>query len=341
MRTVSSLIVARIPRGAERRGVDAVDLCLASGIDPAELDDIDGRIDAPRYLALWSEAMRRVADAGFPFDIAADVADTPNLLRFVCSSCANLGEALERASRYVRVMTDSVAWPLTVLADRTVLTIERPREAPLDCRALDEYATAELVTLARRFTGVVEAAPLEVRFAHAEPADRRRYDDLFRAPIRFSCPQTEVHFSRRAVALPLLEANPATQQYFERIAAKAMPAETSTTELVRARLLSAFTGQVPTLDQIATTLGMSARTLRRRLDGEETTFRVVLDDARMAIAKQHLAQRTVSIAELAFLLGFSDATAFHRAFKRWTGRTPQAFARGSTSRARPEHTREL
>ena len=90
-------------------------------------------------------------------------------------------------------------------------------------------------------------------------------------------------------------------------------------------------GHAPTLDEMAEALGTSGRTLRRRLQSEGQTFHGLLDEVRLAVAKRHIEARTLSLPELAFLLGFSEASAFHRAFRRWTGTTPQSYARAYRS----------
>ena len=81
----------------------------------------------------------------------------------------------------------------------------------------------------------------------------------------------------------------------------------------------------PTLDRLARRLHMSARTLHRRLAEESTTFRQVVSEVRQELAERHLREGKLAIAEIAFLLGFSEASAFHRAFKRWTGLSPQKY----------------
>lgn len=90
----------------------------------------------------------------------------------------------------------------------------------------------------------------------------------------------------------------------------------------------------PSLDRISTRLHMSARTLHRRLVEQGTTFRHVLADVRRELAERYLRERQLAIGEIGFLLGFSDTSAFHRAFKRWTGQAPLAFRHASNSAAR-------
>src|SRR5688572_19987334 len=122
---ISSRIVCRIVDAAESRGVDPLALCRAAGIDPLALRDVDAQIEIGSYLRLWAAAVERVDAPGFPLSVAETWSKTQNLLHFVCVSSADLGGALERASRYLRVMTNSVSWPLERMGDVMVLGMER------------------------------------------------------------------------------------------------------------------------------------------------------------------------------------------------------------------------
>jgi len=95
--------------------------------------------------------------------------------------------------------------------------------------------------------------------------------------------------------------------------------------VVRRRIREASHGPLPEMASVAAALAMSPRTLQRRLAGQRTTYRRLLSEVREDLACQHLAESRLSIAEIAFLLGFADVTSFHRAFKRWTGQTPRTY----------------
>ncbi len=343
---VSSSIVSRIVDAAVERGVDGDALCRAAGLDPAIVRDIDGQVEIVPYLRLWTEVTSRIEDPGFPLSIARSWSKGHNLLRFVCASSPTVGEALERSSRYLRLLTNAVTWPLERGDEISVLAMVRasaPAVTLAATRAPDEFGCAEVVTLVRAFTGV-DWSPREVRFAFPEPADATVHGDFFRARITFGQPRTEIHLSTSALELPLLGADPSVVAFFETYIEKllgtdrraptsptAAPAASIATVAgqVQAVLARNLRGDVPTLEAVATNLGISGRTLRRRLTVEETSFQRLVDETRFACARQHLEEGQLSVAEVAFLLGFSEPSAFHRAFKRWAGVTPQMYARGA------------
>jgi two-component system LytT family response regulator len=123
----------------------------------------------------------------------------------------------------------------------------------------------------------------------------------------------------RLVTSPLAARGPDTG------AIRARSAVETTSESLRRLLEQELCGGNPTLPHMATRLHMSARTLHRRLDEEGTAFRQVVDEVRRELAERHLRERVLPIGEIGFLLGFSESSAFHRAFKRWTGWRPLAY----------------
>jgi AraC-like DNA-binding protein len=331
---VSSLIVSRIVKAAVERGVDGDALCRAAGVGPDVVRDIDGQVEIGPYLRLWSEVTRRVADPGFPLSIARSWNKGHNLLRFVCGSSPTVGDALERSSRYLRLLTNAVTWPLERGDDVSVLAMVRAADVVSAVnRAPDEFGCAEVVTLIRAFTGV-SWDPREVRFAFPEPADSAAHRDFFGCAVLFAQPRTEIHLSTSALALPLLGADPSVVAFFEsyiekRLGVVPVATSASVADQVKEVLAKNLRGDVPTLEDVAERLAISGRTLRRRLTVEDTSFQRLVDETRFACARRHLEENHLSVAEVAFLLGFSEPSAFHRAFKRWAGVTPQVYARGA------------
>jgi len=333
--TISTRIVSRIVAAAASRGVDTDALLQSVGFEPADVADVDGRVDQTRYLQLWSAVVEVTKDPAFALEVARSCGEQHNLLRFICMTSANLGEAFERASRYLRVMTDSVSWPVENHGPITILTMVRHGEVQPECRFADEFGAGEIVALARMFTGA-PWDPIEVRFTHAAPESTAAHETFFGAPVRFGCARSEIRFATSTLQLPLVKADPPTVAFFEPYIDKILeqtPTKRSLAEDVRDVLSRGLRGEAPSLDQVAERLEMSGRTLRRRLQLEGTTFQAILDATRFEVAREHLASRRLSFAEISFLLGFSEPSAFHRAFRRWTGTTPQAFARSERGRS--------
>lgn len=327
--TVSSRIVSRIVENA-RPLVGDIDVLVRSvGLEPAQIDDIDARIDIAPYLRLWGVVVAAIGDSSFPLRVAASGNYVYNILRFVCMASQNLGEAFARASRYLAIMTDSVSWPIEMRGEQMVLAIERHAGAEMpEARWADDFALAELVAHMRLYSGR-EVGPTLVRFNYPEPQDTSALKEYFRAPLEFGVPRAEIHIAQSVLSAPLLKADPATVAFFERyienLLADGPPSKQFTSD-VRRVVANRLRGEAPTIAEVAAELGMSTRTLGRRLRLEGTTYQALLDDTRFALARQHIQTGHLSFAEISALLGFSEPSAFHRAFRRWTGMTPQGYA---------------
>ena len=187
----------------------------------------------------------------------------------------------------------------------------------------------EMVHAGRMLSGV-RYAPTRASFRHGRPGDGAAHDAFFGVPVAWGAVRTEVLVPPEVLALPLLKADPALAEFFERHALALLErfgSDAGIAQRLRASLTEELPRGLPTLESAAAALAMSTRTLRRRLQDEGTSFQAVLDEVRCELAKRYLAGPRLAVGEVAFLLGFCEPSTFHRAFKRWTGMTPQAFRR--------------
>jgi AraC-like DNA-binding protein len=173
-----------------------------------------------------------------------------------------------------------------------------------------------------------------VCFAHSQPADIHDHLAFFRAPVRFSTGMNGLFFPATLLNEPCVRNDPSLLTVLERYAAALLdrtPRGSGLAERVRATLLQEIREGEPKASNVANRLKMSVRTLNRLLGNEGTTFRELLDHLRNELAVRHLREDTLAIAEIAFLLGFSELSAFYRAFHRWTGQSPAEFRRSLRS----------
>lgn len=323
---ISSRIVCRLVMVARDRGVDVDSLLQAVGIDRAVLDDVDGMVPSERYLALWTQCVERT-DAVFPLDVARQAHETHNILRSVCGTCATVGEGLARASQYLRVLTNSVRWSLEPGEHTVALVVERSRWLP-EHRVTDEFALCEIVQAARVFSHA-EWRPQAVHFRHPAHEGAAALREFFAAPVHFSSSRAELAISLASLAVPLRQADPVAMAYFQADAEHWLEEENKLGPLGREVgnvVRSALVTDGVSVDRVAKRFGMSSRTLRRRLAAESISFQEIVDRARCSLAKHHVGERKLATSEIAFLLGFSEASAFHRAFRRWTAMTPGEYA---------------
>lgn len=333
--TSASIGALKVIEAAVDRGLDARTLCDAAAVDLQVCQRSEARIPYEWQVGLWEQAMRLLRDPSFPVFVATRFRPgTYDVPAFVCMTQPNLGAALRQGVRYTRIWTTTASWDFAVGPDETVMTLHldgggHGSESRLGVRCISESSLIELVFGGRGLTGVFWS-PREVRFSHARPRDSSAIESALEAPVKFSCAKTELVLDSSVMALPVLKADPDLAAFFEKQAdallARCVDAEPDSVGLrLRAALAEELRSGVPTLDSASARLGIGARTLRRRLQEESTTFHDVLDETRSELARLYIGAPKLAIGEVAFLLGFSEPSAFHRAFKRWTGMTPLAY----------------
>lgn len=170
--------------------------------------------------------------------------------------------------------------------------------------------------------------PAEVHLSHRQPSDLRPYRRFFRAPLRFDQERSELVFAAHWLDHPVATADPHLYRHLEKTAGQLHEtAHSDFTDRFRRTLRNSLAGEACTARSIAQRFGMHERTLNRRLRDAGTTFHQELDRVRLETARQLLEQTEKPLPRIADLLGYSDGTAFIRAFKRWTGLTPARWRR--------------
>jgi len=203
---------------------------------------------------------------------------------------------------------------------------------PQASRFTTEYAVGLTVTMSR-VLGAGRSDPLEARFSYSAPVYAEEYERILRLPIRFDAGEDGVLFPISMMDSLNPSADAALRQLLQRYAAEQLakiPTSARFSQRVRACIRSMLPLGSLTADTVAAQFRMSERTLRRRLQEETTSYQGILDDVRAELARHYLTQEKRGIDEVAFLLGFSDQSAFSKAFRRWIGQTPADFARANS-----------
>ncbi len=292
--------------------------------------DPEARVPHTQAIALWEAARTVTADPDLGIHVAEAIRPGAfGALEYAVRTSPDLGAGLGRLVRYHRALHDAAEVRLEVSGTRACLShrLPLPGGAP---RAVSEFVVTGWLQTLRRLTGR-EVRPIEVRFTHAQPADLSEHHRVFRAPLRFGHQRSELLFPAELLGCPLPEADPALHSIVElqlNTVLERLPAAGATVDRVRRVLAEELCDGEPTLDHVAGCLHVTSRTLHRRLEEEGTSFREVVTAVRRELAERYLGERRLTVAEIAFLLGYSEASAFHRAFRRWNGCSPRAFRAG-------------
>lgn len=330
--TFSVYITRGIVQYAARRGVNTEELCAAAGIEPALLQKPDQQIPGALHSAVWREAIKRTGDEnlglhlGEVFNLA-----TFGIVGYVLVNCQTLKEALEKLSRYTRLfsqgahihvsVTEGMAMcDCDVVDDLKNYLVDQPRHAI-------ESTFTSLLTATATLTG----QPLRLHsiwFQYPRPTDISEHKRIFQTGMHFSMPTNRIIFDANYLNWSVLSANSNLLSVFETHAEamlNAMNQEENYTQPVVRAIVQQLRGELPSIDTIAHGLAISTRQLQRELRAEGTSFQQLLDQTRKELALRHLKNLNTPIYDVAFLLGFSEPSAFHRAFKRWTGQTPRNY----------------
>ena len=334
MGSVSVVLVRPVAAAVGGASLDA--FWGATGLTPQLLADDDARISAPQLAAAWAEALRLTGNRLLPLQLAAAMPPGAfGIAEHVCRAAPTLGEALRRWVRYGNLLDDAVEIELEIEDDRAFLRVERESEAP-------SPASRELCwALAARYARELPAPPvrpLSVELAHPAPDDVAPFRAWFEAPVVFGAERTQLVLPRAALAASLGSPDPAPLAILTRAADELAP-QTSTASPTVARvkrvLHEALRSDDAQVEAVAKQLGLAARSLQRRLQDEGTSFQAVREDVRRTLAQRYV-DDGLAIAEISFLLGFSEPGALVRAFKRWTGLTPvESRARRAAAAAAP------
>lgn len=285
------------------------------------------RIPISRLSTLWQAIGQRSGDSNFGLHLseAADGRMNGGILSSVMMNCATLESALEKLARYHDLATDFVRLRLNREAGMAHLVWEATDTAiPLDRHYIETVFCGLVFPLRRLTQGQVQ--PVEICFTHARPADISEHRRIFDCPLRFDCLQNELILHSTDLARPIFQANPQLLRYLEQFTqetlAKLYPPDTWTEKVVDLIRAGLGRGEKPALDGIAGQLALGPRQLQNKLRQENCTYQALLDRVRKELALQYLHDPHMTVCEIAFLLGFSEQSAFNHAFKRWTGHQP-------------------
>lgn len=327
MGSVGAPVVRRIVEVS--RGPDRPDELLAGvGLSP----DVDRSawahefVEADAYYSLIERAAGP-DDHDLPFRYAEALRpDDLGALGLAVKTAPTVGDGLRRMVRYILVLSDTLEYELLDRSWGQVFALNGRPHNRRGAALANECALAAITSVVRQIVGT-EVRPREVTFRHAAPPTDRPHREFFGCPVGFEAPLDAVHLASDDLARPTLLADEGLSAFL-----LAQLDDLSTQRSERS-LVSAVCGAVadalpdgpPSRSQIARRLGMSERTLHRRLADHGESFQALATRARRDAAESLLRSRSSSVADVAFLTGFSDQSAFTRAFKRWTGETPAAF----------------
>ncbi len=324
--TCSTLLVNWLLQAGREFGGAVDDLPALVGVSARQLGDVDGRVPHQAIIALWVELAKRLADDRFGLRLSQRApGGLLSVLEHSLRRAPDLGEAWRRLLRYQRLTHDSAGLRLEERGDSVFLRFVPPvsEEVP---HHVAEWALASALLLGRRLT----ATPLHprcVRFTHPPPSELSEHHKVFGQKVFFLMPCCEVELDsaclRLAVKAGDVELAAVMERYVEE-RLRHIPNSVNLAGQVQRLVYQHLESGVPSAGTIARSLRLSERSLLRHLQQEGVSYRQIIDQVRKDLAAVYLHDRSLKLTEVAFLLGFSELSAFHRAYRRWTGHAPRA-----------------
>jgi AraC-like DNA-binding protein len=310
-------------------GFTPEELCVASGLDSARFAKPNADMSFYRLFDLYNAAERLTGDPSTGLRVGElDDPKLYGLLGYLAINSRTVGDALVRLTRYQSIRSQAASFKLKVTGKTAVLSYTYNIHVNADvARHEVEQTFCTVVQFCRVATGL-DWVPLELHFEHSKPISTTEHARIFRCPVRFGRPVTKLVFSSSFIDTPLKSIDPALGDILAEQAEEMLPEDARGKAGFSARIEALIEDDLadgePSVDAIAKRAGVSRRTLQRRLSEEGITFQSLLEKVRADLARLYLARDEVTLAEISYLLGFSQPSAFHRAFRRWTGSTPRA-----------------
>ena len=307
----------------ESEGIDPEPLYKKSGIEPDLRCDPNARISVSHVDRLWQHAIEVIEDPCFAITMAGFWHPSHNgALGYAWLASSTLRRAFKRASRYIHVVSEGInldiadtpaGLKITLDLDGSVFTLPQHHDLVM----------AVLMHMCR-FNFGDELLPNEIRLAHPAPECSDRVVDYFRKEIIFDAEQSSLTIARADADRLLPSANQQIALMHDEQLMKYLIEikKGDIVQQVKSIILENLPDGQVTDQLVASELNLSERSMQRRLQEHQTTFRSLLDSVREMVAKQYIRNPLNRMSDIAFLLGFSEQSAFSRAFKKWTGKSP-------------------
>jgi AraC-like DNA-binding protein len=313
-----------------RAGTNLEPLLSRGGLTVDQIDDPEQRIDAGNQIAFLETAAHALNDDFLGLSLAEEVdCRDLGLLYYVMASADTLGGALKSGSRYSRITNEAIVLQYREMPEPTLRLSYSgiPRHAD---RHQIEFCIVVMVRVSSLLSGR-QLVPKRVSTMHVRSEGISKFARFLGDDIRFGSDDDEIVFPAGSAEWALVNTDPRLNKILLRVSEETLTARKSNRTTVRVMVENTIAPLLPHgqahADVAATKMGMSERTLARRLAEEGVTFNEVLQQLKARLASRYLEDERMPISRIAWLLGFEEASSFNHACRRWTGKSPREFRR--------------
>lgn len=325
---ITSLFVRRVINEVDNN-IDKDALLRSVDIEPDSPVDPSHMVSDTEYYAF----LERVASLDrnvttLPLRVGAAMrCDDYGAFGLAWKSATDLRGSYERAERYARMLTNVSTYEVEMTDYGAFMHLHRAGERRLGMRLSNEATMASITSISRQVS-TKEFKPIAVYFKHSAPESVADHEAYFGCPVYFESDRDALLVSMGTLQTPNKLGDAGISKFFDthlEAELSKLKDDNSLERRVRIQVSQSLSEGVPMISDVARHLGMSGRTLQRRLAGRGYSYQTLVDESRRQLAKRLLQQTDYSLAEVAFMTGFSEQSAFTRAFRRWAGQTPRSF----------------
>ncbi len=331
--TIAICFVAAALQSVHGRNLNADELLANVGLSSSLLQVPQARVSAKHYGALWRAIAAALDDEFFGQDSRRMKVGSFAMLCHAVLSCKTLGQALDRSLRFYALILDDISGSAERDAKEARIILHG-HAAGVSQRVFAHELLLMLLYGVSCWLVGRRIPILRTEFSYSEPAHSAEYRLMYCADLRFDRPNTLLAFEASYLDLPVVQ-NERSAKEFLRTAPESILLKyknvSSLTARVRRRLRQFLPGTVPDFEELAAEMSMTPATMRRRLNEEGESYQSIKDQLRRDLAISYLSHSNRSVMDIALELGFSERSAFHRAFRKWTGASPAEFRRTSQS----------
>lgn len=329
---IDAAIVKMASGQLETAGIDVAAILAACGLRPDDLVAEDARIPFRQNVEFLEQAARHSGDDCFGLHLAAEItSQNIGVLGYVATASATVADAIANVERYYQVLSNAevfeprIEGPQFVVEYRVLDVSAQHRRQNDDMSLMSVLRLMQIVTGKRLFADWVECR-------HSAPQRETEYSRLFGGALRFGAARNALGFPAAVLDLPIHSADDRLLAILEghcRSVLERRGADGDLLKQIEEIVLRLLPSGPPKADAVARALGMSPRTLARRLQERDSSYRDLLDDLRANLAKRYLRDHKLRLSDIAYMLGYGDLSAFNHAFNRWAGTSPSEFRRAS------------
>lgn len=310
----------------EQRGVSVARLCSGTQLQVDRLQDLNYEMPMDEFEALLVQSLRLSACPDLLLRYGQEISlASLGVLGYAFMCCANLREVLDLLLRYHRLISPTCDIRYSVGESEVCITLHKgllnSKVTSIDSEILFSSATTALTSLLGE-----NNLELRAQFSHAPPLYSNAYESVFGDNIEFQSAINSLYCNAELLERPLQFANPVMKQIYQQQCDALLERMEQGRYSIRVQqLLLEQPGRFPGIEQTADRLKIGSRTLRRRLAGENTTYKQLVQEVRCQLAEEYLRSSPLSIQEIADMLDYSDVANFRRAFIAWRGISPAKF----------------